>query len=187
MPGVSLVEQRANRRATIEQRVEMAVKVVASDPDASWLVWCELNDESALAAKALSAVEVKGADTPEKKESALIGFAEGTIKRLVTKPTIAGFGMNFQVCHKVIFLGMSHSYEQYYQAVRRCWRFGQARPVTVDVVLTEGQLAIMENLKHKAKKADAMFDALVREMNNSLSLSVKREFNKGEVLPAWLS
>jgi len=166
MPGVSLVEQRANRRATIEQRVEMAVKVIASDPDSSWLIWCELNDESALASKALNAVEVKGADTPEKKESALIGFADGTIKRMVTKPTIAGFGMNFQVCHKVIFLGMSHSYEQYYQAVRRVWRFGQKMPVDCHLIVADTDGAIKSNVERKEREARKMMDEIILNMRD---------------------
>lgn len=151
------------------------------------VVWCHLNDEGDMLQKLIpDAIQVKGSNSPEDKEAKLIAFAENKERILITKPKIGAWGLNLQHCNHVVYFP-SHSYEQYYQAVRRCWRFGQARPVKVDIVLTEGQLAIMENLKAKAIKADAMFAALVREMNNSLALSVRHEFDKKEVLPEWLS
>ena len=121
--AVGLDEQRKARRASLDNRVEQAAALVNGN-DESWLVWCDLNDESAeLAAAIPDAIEVKGSDTPEHKEDAMLGFADGRYRVIVTKPSIAGFGMNWQHCANVVFVGLSHSYEQYYQAIRRSWRF----------------------------------------------------------------
>jgi SNF2 family DNA or RNA helicase len=185
LPAVGLFEQREEARRTIQERCETAAALVNGTGQPA-IVWCQLNAEGDLLEKLIpDAIQVKGADSPEEKEARLVAFAENRERVLITKPKIGAWGLNLQHCNHVVYFP-SHSYEQYYQAVRRCWRFGQTRPVTVDVVLTLGQLAIMENLKFKADKADQMFASLVREMNDSMELSNKKEFTKKEELPSWL-
>jgi hypothetical protein len=133
--------------------------------DEKWLVWCDLNAESELLKKAIrGAVEVKGADDVEHKEAALTGFAAGEIRALVSKPSIAGWGMNFQVCSHIAFVGVTDSWESYYQAVRRCWRFGQDRPVHVHVIAADTEGAVVSNLKRKDAQADELARELVAHM-----------------------
>jgi hypothetical protein len=179
-----LAEQRQERRATIEERCEaVAVKVDHGQPA---VCWCHLNAEGDLLERLIpDAVQVSGSDSDEEKEERLTAFAHGEIRVLVTKPRIGGFGLNWQHCaHVTVF--PSHSYEQYYQAVRRCWRFGQKRPVVVDIVTTEGELGVLENLQRKASAADRMFTELVRHMNDELRMDHANPFTCEEMVPAWL-
>jgi hypothetical protein len=127
------------------------------------LVWCDLNRESELLTKAIpGAVEIKGSDSPEHKEKAMLDFASGEIRVLVTKPSIAGFGMNWQHCANMAFVGLSDSYEAFYQAVRRCWRFGQANSVTAHVIISEQEGAVVANIKRKEDDALRMQENLVK-------------------------
>lgn len=122
--SLTLTERREARKESLELRCKKAAKLVNSSNE-KWLVWCDLNDESARLSELISeSVEVKGSDKSEYKSNSMLAFSDGTVKCLITKPKIAGFGMNWQNCHNMIFTGLSDSYEQYYQAVRRCWRFG---------------------------------------------------------------
>lgn len=114
-----------------------------------------------------------------------MAFAHGEIRVLVTKPKIGAWGLNLQRCSHVTFFP-SHSYEQYYQGVRRCWRFGQQRPVTVDIVATEGERRVMANLQRKAEQADRMFAALLRHMQDALHIQIVENFDQPERLPSWL-
>ena len=111
-------------------------------------------------------VEVKGADKPEHKETAMIGFANGDVKYLVSKPSICGFGMNWQNCHSMVFSGLSDSFEQFYQAVRRCWRFGQTKPVDVHVILSEAEMAVLENIRRKQSEHDRMKEEMIEIMSD---------------------
>lgn len=148
----TLQEQRAVRRGTIAQRVAEAARIVGDEGQA--IVWCELNDEADAATAAIpGAVQVKGSDSPDDKAARLLGFASGEIRVLVSKPKICGFGLNFQSCARMVFVGASHSYEQTYQAIRRCWRFGQDRPVDVHVIRADVERAVVEN--YRRKEADA--------------------------------
>jgi SNF2 family DNA or RNA helicase len=131
------------------------------------------------------AVEVKGSDDPDAKEDTLRAFSRGEVRVLVTKPSIGAWGLNWQHCNRMTFFP-SHSYEQYYQAVRRCWRFGQIRPVTVDVVTTEGGAKALENLQRKADQADRMFAALVRHMRDALSIRRSNIYDREVEVPEWL-
>lgn len=151
----TLNDQRAVRRSTMSERVKIVADLAnASDP---WLVWCELNDEAdELEDAIIGAVQVRGADDPETKRDRLLGFADGRYRVLVTKPSIAGFGMNWQHCSHMAFVGPSNSYEQTYQAIRRCWRFGQTRPVDVHVVAADTERAILQNLRRKEADADRL-------------------------------
>ncbi len=156
-----LASQRRARRDTLERRCDFAA-ALANGSDEPWVVWCELNDESEYLARAIpGAVEVRGSDSAEAKEEALSAFSEGRARVLVTKPSIAGFGMNWQHCSNVAFVGLSHSYEQYYQAVRRCWRYGQERPVDVHIVATELDESVVANVLRKASDREALADGLV--------------------------
>jgi hypothetical protein len=115
----------------------------------------------------------------------LIGFARGDFRVLVTKPSIGAWGLNYQHCNHQTFFP-SHSFEQYYQAVRRCWRFGQTKPVTVDIVTTEGEKDVLANLQRKSAQADQMFSNLVAQMNAAMGIEREAKFTKKEELPSWL-
>ena len=185
VPAVGLKEQRAERKRTIQERCEKVACLVNTDQPA--LVWCHLNPEGDLLAKAIKgAVQVSGKDSDEAKEEKFTAFVSGEIRVLITKPKIGAWGMNFQHCNHVTFFP-SHSFEQYYQGVRRCWRFGQERPVHVDIVTTEGEQTVMENLQRKAVAADKMFSVLVREMNNALKIERSVRGGKKAEVPKWLA
>jgi hypothetical protein len=185
LPAVGLKEQRDERRRTIQERCEKVAALVNSTGQPA-LVWCHLNEEGDLLEKLIpDAVQVSGSDTDEKKEDRLTGFAEGRARVLVTKPKIGAWGLNYQHCAHVTFFP-SHSFEQYYQGVRRCWRFGQARPVQVDIVTTEGERGVMKNLQRKAGQADAMFSRMVAEMNEALSIERANIHTKPMEIPSWL-
>lgn len=184
LPAVGLKEQRDERRRTIAERCERVGALVDTKDQA--LVWCHLNEEGDRLAELIpDAVQISGADADEKKEEAFLAFARGDVRVLVTKPKIGAWGLNFQRCAHVTFFP-SHSFEQYYQGVRRCWRFGQKRPVRVDVVTTEGERGVLANLKRKAEAADKMFSALVAEMNNALTIKRDNRATVKEAIPAWL-
>lgn len=185
IPARDLREQREEAKRTIQERCERVAELVAHDQSA--FVLCHLNDEGDLLEKLIpDAVQVSGSDSDERKEESLLGFADGKIRVLITKPKIGAHGLNFQHCNQVVFFP-SHSYEQYYQGVRRCWRFGQKRPVTVDIVMTEGERKVMKNLQRKAKDAERMFDNLVAEMNNAVGIERVDKMTNGMEVPAWLS
>jgi len=172
--AVSLNDQRASKRKSLADRVSKCAEMVNSSND-QWIVWCELNDESTALKNAIpDAVEVRGSDTNEHKESALIGFSEGKHRVIVTKPSIAGHGMNWQNCHNIAFCGLSHSYEQFYQAIRRCWRFGQQNPVNVHVVIGEKERPILDNVSRKEKDAEKLWEGVVAVMQGVVSDVMKK-------------
>ena len=151
------------RRQTMGPRITRAAEIVADGGQA--IVWCGLNDEAATIAAAVDgAVNVEGGWQPDDKAAALEAFQDGEVRVLVTKPSIAGFGMNFQNCSRMVFLGMGDSYEAYYQAIRRCWRFGQSNPVDVHVVVSRLETAIVENVKRKEREATRWHRELVNAM-----------------------
>jgi hypothetical protein len=151
------------------------------------VVWCNLNDEGDLLEKLISgSVQVSGKDSDEAKEEKLIAFSNGQVKKLVIKPKIGAWGLNWQHCNHVICFP-THSYEQFYQLTRRCWRFGQKRPVILDSVYTEGDEQMIGNLKRKRQQAIEMFDYLVSEMNNSLSINHVKTFENKQETPSWLT
>ena len=161
----TMEERRLARRASLDSRVGAVVDMANAKTDCQWLVWCDLNLESAGLAKQIDgAKEVVGSDTAEEKEEQLTAFAEGRLRVLVTKPSIAGFGMNFQGCHHMAFTGLSDSYEQFYQAVRRCWRFGQTKPVECYVVTADSEGAVVQNIKRKEAQAKALAEGMTQHM-----------------------
>lgn len=182
--AVGLKEQREEARLTLKERCEKVAELVNHKDPA--LVWCHLNDEGDLLDEIISdGMQVSGSDSDEKKEEAFLAFASGELRVLICKPKIGAFGLNFQHCAHVTFFP-SHSWEQYYQGVRRCWRFGQARPVIVDIVTTPGGLNILANLQRKAQAAERMFGSLVAYMNDALSIRRSNAFTQEEVVPSWL-
>jgi hypothetical protein len=184
LPASTLFEQREEKKRTIGERCEMAADIVNTNDQA--IIWCHLNDEGDALEKAIpEAVQISGRDSDDRKEDKFMSFLNRDARVLVTKPKIGAWGLNFQQCNHIVYFP-SHSFEQYYQAVRRCWRFGQEREVTIDIVLTEGERLIMDNLSQKALAAQNMFTSLVQEMNHSISLSSQRTFTKKEEIPAWL-
>ena len=171
---------------SMEDRVRECSKRVNAEAGEAWVVWCDLNDEGDLLEKLIpGAVQLSGKDSDDSKEEKLGAFSDGQIRVLVTKQKIAGWGMNWQHCaHMTDF--PSHSFEGYYQKVRRFWRFGQQSPVRVDLITTEGQKTVMANQKRKAEQADRMFTNLVAAMNDAISIDRASHFAKQQELPSWL-
>jgi hypothetical protein len=180
-----LSEEREELRRTMDERCESAAGLL-SDAETG-VAWCHLNEESRRLARMIpGAVEVAGSDDPDAKEEKLAAFGRGEIRVLVTKPSIGAWGLNWQHTHRMTFFP-SHSYEQYYQAVRRSWRFGQTKPVTVDLITTKGGVRALENLHAKSERADAMFDALVGHMNDALHIDRTTKDTQPMEAPQWLS
>lgn len=183
LPAHGLKEQRKESRDTLTERCEMAAQLCQGF-DGS-IAWCNLNPEGDLLEKLIpDCVQVAGSDSLEKKEESFELFRTRKVKSLVSKVDIAGFGSNYQfINHETYF--PSHSFEQWYQGIRRCWRFGQKRPVTVDVVTSEGQTNVLKNLLRKAHNSELMFEQLVSLMQNELKIERKDMFTEKEKLPKW--
>jgi len=159
--AVTLADQRKVKKMSLADRVAKAAEI-ANASDDQCLIWCQLNEESAALAKAVTgAIEVKGSDDPDHKEQALVGFGTGAIRRLVSKVSIAGFGMNYQNCHKMIFASIDHSFEGFFQAIRRSWRFGQKHPVDVYVITSEAEAPILANLERKEREFREMLNGMI--------------------------
>jgi hypothetical protein len=185
LPAIGLREELAERRRTIPERCELVASLVNHTEPA--LIWCQLNEEGdALVRLIPDAEQVSGADADEDKEAKLTAFVEGRLRVLVTKHKIGAWGLNLQHCRHITDFP-SHSYEQHYQGIRRCWRFPQTLPVRVDIVATEGQKGVRDNLARKALAADRMFAALVQHMNRALLIDNAHTFTDKEEVPAWLS
>ena len=185
LPAVGLKEQRAERKRTLHDRCERVASLVNNTGEPA-LVWCHLNPEGDELERLIpDAVQVSGSMSDDKKEAALMSFARGDVRVLITKPKIGAWGLNFQHCNHITFFP-SHSFEQYYQGVRRCWRFGQKRAVHVDIVTTEGETNVLKNLQRKSEQAEQMFSNLVSEMNQAISIERAASFNTKMELPSWL-
>ncbi len=172
MEALTLSERRDARKESITHRVSACADRVNSDMQ-PWVVWCDLNAEGdALRAAIPDAVEIRGSDDADTKERRLLDFAAGNIRVLVTKPSIAGFGLNWQHCSRMAFVGVTDSFEAYYQAVRRCWRFGQTKPVHVHIFASHAEGAVVANLRRKEVDALAMAEALSAETRAFVETSV---------------
>lgn len=180
----TLAEQRQERKRTIRERCAWAAEL--TNHNEPCIVWCQYNHEGDLLQKLIpDSVQVAGCDSDDDKEERLTGFATGKFRVLVSKPRIAAFGMNYQHCGHQIFFP-SHSFEQYYQAIRRSYRFGRIGPVKVDVIATEGEAGVTDNLQMKARKADQMFSALVKYMNEGMAMKAKNNHTQPMEAPSWL-
>lgn len=191
----TLSERREARKASLEQRVEECARIVNAERGEPWVVWCDLNDESTALTKAIDgAIEIRGSDDSDTKEDRLQAFAVGKARVLVSKPSICGWGLNWQHAARMAFVGVTDSYEAYYQAVRRCWRFGQKRPVHVHIFASKAEGAIVANLKRKEREAQAMAEALSAETRDAVMAEVtgtSRQTNlhnnsKAVSVPSWL-
>ena len=188
----TLQERREARKDSMQDRVYKVGELIR-DMD-SCLVWVDFNDESELIRKTFDIVEVKGADSDEHKESSMLGFADGSIKYLVSKPSICGFGMNFQKCHNMIFCGLSDSYEKFYQAVRRCYRFGQTEEVNVYVIISQKEMSVLNNIKRKQEQHERMSknmidktsDILKNEIHSTTRITEDYVADKIVKIPYWL-
>lgn len=185
LPAEGLREQREERRRTLTERCERAAALV-NDSGQPALVWCHLNDEGNLLEKLIpDAVQVAGADSDDVKEEKMMAFASGQARVMVSKQKVAGWGMNWQHCAHVVEFP-SHSFEASYQGLRRCYRFGQTRPVHRDLVTTEGERGVLRNMQRKSAQADVMFDRLVAHMNHAQGIERVNHYTKPMELPAWL-
>ena len=185
MPAIGLKEQRAERRASIEERCQKIADLVNNTGKPA-NVWCHLNDEGDLLEKLIpDSIQISGRDSDDAKEEKLMTFSNNKARVLVTKPKIGAWGMNWQHCSHVVTFP-SHSFEQYYQLIRRNYRFGQKNTVKVDIVTTEGEIDVLKNLKRKAKQADEMFDRLIQEMNQALHINRTTEFTRNMEVPSWV-
>lgn len=170
----TLTERRGARRDSLAARCRTAADLVADKPDEQWLIWCDLNDESrTLAGMIENAAEVRGSDNPDYKARMLNAFTTGEVKYLVSKPSIAGFGLNWQNCHNMIFVGLSDSYEMMYQAIRRCWRFGQKNNVFVHIVTSDAEGAVKQNIDRKEQQAERMTAEMVRHTKDILEQEIR--------------
>lgn len=185
MPAVGLAEQRSERKRTIRERCELAHSLIAPTGKPA-VAWCHLDAEGDMLEDMIEgSVQVTGSDSDEFKEETFEAFALGQIRVLVSKPVIAGFGLNWHHCaHQTFF--PSHSFEQWYQAVRRCWRFGQKNAVRIDVISSEGEAGVLKNLKRKADQSSEMFAHLVALMNEQLQIERRKIETLNVTIPSWL-
>ena len=192
-PGLSLMERRRARKDSLQTRCRAAADLVNRSSE-QWLVWCDLNDESKTLQQLIRFSEdVKGSDKAARKQSRMLGFGMGFLKCIITKPSIAGFGMNWQNCHNIVFVGLSDSYEQYYQALRRCWRFGQQHEVHAYIVISEKEGAVKANIERKEADSRRMRDAMIRLTRDAVRSELSKTRRESTAynptvhmqLPAW--
>jgi hypothetical protein len=192
----TLSERIGARRDSFPDRVAAAAAIVNSTPEKPWLVWCQLNDESDALEKAIpGSMQVKGSDSRTLKAERLLGFCEGRPRVLISKPSLAGFGLNYQHCADMVFCGLNDSFEQLFQAIRRCWRFGQSRPVNIYMIASELEGAVVANLEEKERDFEAMADAMADHMLEFASVSLRDTSPRTAIithhrqpmeLPSWL-
>ena len=177
-PAMGLAERRKAQRESVEARCKALADLVNSEPNEPWLIWCHLNDEAALLTELIDgAVNVQGSDSPESKAKNLLGFAHGDVRVLVSKPRIAGFGMNWQHCARMAFVGLDDSFEKFYQAVRRCYRFGQKRSVKVHLFTAENEGQILANLKRKEEAHHEMSAQMIGHMKDIMNHELQGQQN----------
>lgn len=184
LPAIGLSEEREERRRTLDQRCEFAASLVNHSRPA--VIWCHMNAEGDMLERLIPDAQQIAGKTPDDRKIELYdAFTAGDLRVMVIKPKIGAWGLNWQHCNHVVSF-VTHSFEQHYQSVRRCWRFGQQLPVHVDLIATHGEARVMENLKRKEQKARAMFDAMIAEMNNATRIERTNQFQKQQEIPKWL-
>jgi hypothetical protein len=184
MPAFGLAEEREERKRTIQERCEFAAQLV--DHDRPAVIWCHTNAEGDLLEQLIpGAAQVAGRTPDDRKVELYEAFGDGRQRVLVIKPKIGAWGLNWQHCAHVVTFA-SHSYEQHYQSVRRCWRFGQQGTVHLDVIATEGEARVLTNMRSKAERASAMFEELVAQMNNATTIKRTNLYTTTPALPQWL-
>lgn len=185
VPARDMREERAERRHSMSERCELAAQLgLSADGPVTW--WAELNDEADMLERMIpDCQQVSGSDSDDEKEEKLAAFSSGQLKRLVLKPAIGAWGLNWQHCSEVVVFP-SHSFERYYQLVRRFYRFGQQKPVNVRLVVAEGEQGIIKNLRRKEEQCERMFASIVSHMKDAMHLATKDHFNQKEAIPSWL-
>lgn len=193
MEKLTLTARRNARKESLKRRCQAAADLVNASTE-QWLIWCDLNAESEeLHAQCRLSRQVRGSDKAAYKTNTMLGFSVGMLKCLITKPSIAGFGMNWQNCHNMIFVGLSDSYEQYYQAVRRCWRFGQQKPVHVYIIISAKEGCVKENIERKEadavkmrqEMAELTKESVQQELSQTCRIMAAYEPQMNMKLPAW--
>lgn len=191
--SLTLSQRRDARRESLELRCNAAARLV-NNSNETWICWCDLNDEAnTLNQKINNSVNVQGSDTPDHKSKSMLDFAAGETKCLITKPKIAGYGMNWQNCHNMIFVGISDSFEAYYQAVRRCWRFGQENDVNVYIIISAKEGSVKQNIERKEADNEKMRKHLIdltkditkRELQATCRISAEYKAKIKMTLPKW--
>ena len=184
VPAFGMGEERAERRRTMAERCEFVAGLM--DHNRQAVVWCHMNEEADRLEEMIpDARQIAGRTPDDRKVELYDAFGNGSLRVLVIKPKIGAWGLNWQHCNHVVTFA-THSYEQYYQSIRRCWRFGQKRPVILDVVATEGELRVLGNMRRKAEKADLMFREIVREMGNAVRIKSENIYANTTEVPKWL-
>jgi hypothetical protein len=186
MPGKDIRDERKDRRLSIDERCETAADIVCSHNRPA-ISWCELNDEGDLLEKIIpNSRQVSGSMSDDEKEEVLLAFTSGELNRIIIKPKIGAWGLNWQHCSDITVFP-SHSYEQYYQAIRRCYRFGQKKKVKVSNIISEAEAGIMQSIRRKTAQAEKMFSSIVSHMGDAMHLVSSDYFPNKEVIPSWLS
>lgn len=170
MPASSLKERRDARRESKSERIQKAVEIADGS---QWVYWCNLNVESEEIAKELDAIEVRGSTSEEEREEIAMGFIDGTVKRVVTKPDLWGYGLNLQCCQNTALVGLSDSYEDFYQLIRRFWRFGQKKEVNAHVIISSIEGAVLSNIKRKEADAKRLADEMIKNMSDISNAEIK--------------
>ena len=191
--NMNLHDQRRARRLSMDDRVSLAAGLVNDSKD-PWVVWCDLNDEStALAAAIEVAVEITGSQPHDEKIDKIKSFSDGRARVVVTKPSICGFGVNWQHCSNVVFVGVTHSFESWYQAIRRVYRFGQKREVECHIVTSSAEVAVIDSLDRKREMATAMIDAMSSSFNRDWNVdgmrrqSIPYQPTHTMTIPKWMN
>ena len=193
LPASTLEERRSARRSTIDERVAVAVDLVNGSGD-QWAIWCNLNTESEAIAKATGAEEIRGSTDELERERIVLGFLDGSVRCVVTKPSLWGFGLNLQCCHNTAFVGLSDSYEQFYQSLRRFWRFGQTQEVNAHIVISDIEGAVLANINRKNRDVTRMADEMARHMADISSAEIRGSQRQTETynptipmtIPEWM-
>jgi hypothetical protein len=173
-PALTMTERRQAQRSSIEARCKELAEVVNADSSEPWLIWCHLNDEAELLQRLIpDSVNVQGSDSPESKTKNMMAFSHGERRVLISKGKIAGFGMNWQHCARMAFVGMDDSFEKFYQCVRRCYRFGQTRKVQIHIFVSESEGQIMQNIKRKESDHQAMSANMIEHMRDIMNNELK--------------
>jgi hypothetical protein len=174
IPETSATSMHAEKRLTADGRAELIGGLVAAEPNEPWVIWVDTDYEADAVQRCVpEALEVRGSMSPEEKEDRIIAFSEGKARILISKSSITGFGLNWQHCARMAFVGVTDSFEAYYQALRRCWRFGQQREVEVHIFASELEGSVIANLSRKERDAVAMSDAMSVETHDAVMASVR--------------
>jgi hypothetical protein len=191
MPETSATSIHREKRISIGARADAIAEVVAAEPNEPWVIWCDTDNEAdALSDRIPGAIEVRGSMKPDVKEERIMAFSSGEVKKLITKSSICGFGLNWQHCARQAFVGLNFSYESYYQAIRRCWRFGQTRPVHVHIAMSETEKAMWDTITRKQDDHNEMKHAMQSSMSRAHRSEMTRKPytpTRNVSIPEWMA